>query len=58
VEAHRPPREDCLARTFENPQGLGAIGAAAPFAKILLGAQRRNLFRHGHIDELVESHAF
>jgi len=42
-----------LSSAFENPQGFGAIGTATPFLKILLGTQSRNLFRHGHIDQLV-----
>ena len=42
-----------FSSAFENPQGIGAIGTATPFLKILLGTQSRNLFRHGHIDELV-----
>ena len=42
-----------FSSAFENPQGIGAIGTATPFLKILLGTQSRNLFLHGHIDELV-----
>ena len=42
-----------LSSAFENPPGFGAIGTAAPFPKILLGTQSRNLVRHGHVDELV-----
>jgi hypothetical protein len=42
-----------FSSAFKNPQGFGAIGTATPFLKILFGTQSRNLFRHGHIDELV-----
>jgi hypothetical protein len=47
-----------FSSAFENPQGFCAIGTATPFPEILLRPQGRNLFRHCHVDELVESYAF
>jgi len=42
-----------FSRAFENPQGLGSIGATASFPEIIFGAQGRNLFRHRDVNELV-----